>query len=98
VRRDIEISLVESLVSYIDNMEPNSMIKAMLEFKSKALILGRRVGTLLQREIKEGGGPRWRSSKRNGKFRPRNMLRRKRPGRRKGRVTGGEEAARLVEG
>jgi len=26
----------------------------MLEFNSRALILGRRVGTLLQREIKEG--------------------------------------------
>jgi len=31
------------------------MIKAMLEFNRKALILGHRVGTLLQREIKEGG-------------------------------------------
>ncbi|QCD78751.1 hypothetical protein DEO72_LG1g2387 [Vigna unguiculata] len=47
VCRDIEISLAESLVSSIDNMEPNSMIKAMLEFNSKALILGRRMGTLL---------------------------------------------------
>ena len=47
VRWDIEISLVESLVSSIDNMEPNSMIKSMLEFNSKALILGHRVGTLL---------------------------------------------------
>lgn len=55
MRCDIEISLLESLVSFIDNMEPNSMIKVMLEFNSKALILGRRVGTLLQREIKEGG-------------------------------------------
>jgi len=53
--RDIEISLAESLVSSTDNMEPNSMIKAMLEFHSKALILGRKVDTLLQREIKEGG-------------------------------------------
>jgi len=39
----------------MDNMEPNAMIKAMLEFNNKALIMGRRVGTLLQREIKEGG-------------------------------------------
>jgi len=31
------------------------MMKAMLEFNSKALILGRRVGSLLQREIKKGG-------------------------------------------
>jgi len=52
---DIEISLAESLISSIDNIEPNLMIKAMLEFNSKALILGCRVGTLLQSEIKEGG-------------------------------------------
>ena len=52
---DIEISLVESLVYSIDNMEPNSIIKAMLELNNKALILGRKIGALLQREIKEGG-------------------------------------------
>jgi len=37
----------------MDNMEPNAMINTMLEF-NKALILGRRVGTLLQREMKDG--------------------------------------------
>jgi len=37
VRRDTEINLSESLVNSIDNMEPNSMAKAMLEFNSKAL-------------------------------------------------------------
>jgi len=31
------------------------MVKAMLEFSRKALILGRRVGSLYQRELKEGG-------------------------------------------
>ncbi|QCE03683.1 hypothetical protein DEO72_LG8g1708 [Vigna unguiculata] len=36
-------------------MEPSAMVKAMVEFNSKALILGRRVGSLLQKEIKEGG-------------------------------------------
>jgi len=55
VRRDIEINLVESLVKSIDNMEPNAMVKVMLEFNNKALIMGRRVGNLLQRKIKEGG-------------------------------------------
>ncbi|QCD79172.1 hypothetical protein DEO72_LG1g2811 [Vigna unguiculata] len=39
----------------MDNMEPNAMIKATLEVNSKALIMGCRVGTLLQREIKERG-------------------------------------------
>ena len=54
VWRDIEINLSESLVNSIDNMEPNVMVKAMLEFSSKALILGRRVESLYQRELKEG--------------------------------------------
>jgi len=30
------------------------MVKAMVEFSSKALILGRRVGSLYQRELREG--------------------------------------------
>ena len=46
VQRDIDINLSEALVNSIDNMEPNAMVKAMLEFNSKALILGRRVGSL----------------------------------------------------
>ena len=54
VRRDIDINLSEALVNSIDNTELNVRIKAMLEFNSKALILGRRVGTLFQRELKEG--------------------------------------------
>ena len=43
VRKDIEINLSETLVNSIDNMEPYAMVKAMVEFSSKALILGRRV-------------------------------------------------------
>jgi len=54
VRRDIKINLAKFLVNSIDNMEPNAMVKAMLEFSNKALILGRRVGSLYQRELKEG--------------------------------------------
>jgi len=34
-------------------MEPNVMVKAMLEFNSKALILERQVGSFYQRELKE---------------------------------------------
>jgi len=52
--RDIKINLAESLVKFIDNMEPNAMVKAMLEFSNKALIFGHRVGNLYQRELKEG--------------------------------------------
>jgi len=43
------------MVTFMDNMEPTAMIKTMLEFNSKALILGRKVGTLLHKELKEGG-------------------------------------------
>ena len=32
MRCDIEIHLLESMVLSIDNMEPNAMIKTMLEF------------------------------------------------------------------
>lgn len=55
VRRDIDIHFSESMISSMDNMKPNAMIKTMLEFNNKALILGHRVGTLLWRELKEGG-------------------------------------------
>jgi len=51
--KDIEINLSETLVNSIDNMESNAMVKAMVEFSSKALILGRRVGSILQRELKD---------------------------------------------
>ncbi|QCE14706.1 hypothetical protein DEO72_LG11g1710 [Vigna unguiculata] len=54
VRRDIEITLSETLVNSIDSIEPDVLVKAMVEFNSKALILGRRVGSLYQRELKEG--------------------------------------------
>ena len=50
----IEINMPESLIDSIDNMEPNTLVKAMVEFSSKTLILGRRVGSLYQRELKEG--------------------------------------------
>ena len=54
VRRDIEINVPEELINSIDCMEPNALVKAMVEFSSKALILGRRVRSLYQRELKEG--------------------------------------------
>jgi len=54
VLRDIEINLSETLVNSIDNMESNALVKAIVEFSSKALILGRRVGSLYYRELREG--------------------------------------------
>ena len=58
VCHDIEINLSETLVNSIDNMEPNALVKAMVEFSSKVLILGRRVGSLYQKELKEGSRTR----------------------------------------
>ena len=54
VRKDIEINVPESLINSIDNMEPRALVKAMVEFSSKTLLLGRRVGSLYEREVKEG--------------------------------------------
>ena len=54
VRKDIEINMPESLIDSIDNMEANALVKAMVEFSSKTLILSRHVGSLYQRELKEG--------------------------------------------
>jgi len=52
--KDIDINMSKSLIDSIDNMEPNALVKAMVEFSSKTLILSRRVGSLYQRELKEG--------------------------------------------
>ena len=35
-------------------MEPNALVKAMVEFSSNTLILSRSVGSLYQRELQEG--------------------------------------------
>ena len=44
----------ETLINSVDNMEPNALVRTMVEFSSKVLKLGRRVGSLYQRELKEG--------------------------------------------
>ncbi|QCD79222.1 hypothetical protein DEO72_LG1g2861 [Vigna unguiculata] len=54
VRKDIEINMPESLINSIDNMELRALVKAMVEFSSKTLLLSRRVGSLYEREVKEG--------------------------------------------
>ena len=77
VRKDIEINMSESLIDSIDNIEPNALVKAMVELSNKMLILGRRVGSLYQRELKEGSRAR--------KERLTSMPRRKRPRRRRKR-------------
>ena len=54
MRKDIEINRSESLIDSIDNMEPIALVKAMVEFSSKTLILSQWVGSLYQRELKKG--------------------------------------------
>jgi len=54
VRKDIEINVLETLMDSIDNMEPKALVKTMVEFSSKTLLLSRRVGSLYERELKEG--------------------------------------------
>jgi len=54
VRKDIEINMPKSLIDSIDNMKSNALVKAVVEFNSKTLILSRHVGSLYQRELKEG--------------------------------------------
>ncbi|QCD86378.1 hypothetical protein DEO72_LG3g899 [Vigna unguiculata] len=61
IRCDIEINVSETLINLIDSMEPNALVMSMVEFNSKALILGRKVGSLYQRELKEGIGRKLRS-------------------------------------
>ena len=55
MRKDIAINLLDTVINSIDSMEPDHIVRTMVEFGSKALILSRRVGSLYQRELKEGG-------------------------------------------
>ena len=53
VRKDIEINMPEKLINSIDSMEPNHLVRTMVEFSSKVLILRCWVGSLFVRELKE---------------------------------------------
>ena len=55
VRKDIAINLPDTIINSIDNMEADHIVRTMVEFGSKALILSHRVGSLYRREVKEGG-------------------------------------------
>jgi len=55
VRKDISITLPDTIVNSIDNMDAEHIVRTMVEFRSKALVLSRRVGSLYRREVKEGG-------------------------------------------
>jgi len=55
VRKDISITLPDTVVNSIDNMDAEHIMRTMVEFGSKALVLSRRVRSLYRREVKEGG-------------------------------------------
>jgi len=55
VRKDISINLPDTIINSIDGMEADHIVRTMVEFGSKALILSCRVGSLYRREVKEGG-------------------------------------------
>ena len=55
VRKDIAINLPDTIINSIYSMEADHIVRTMVEFGSKALILSRRVGSLYRRELKEGG-------------------------------------------
>jgi len=54
VRKDIDINLPETIINSIDSMELDHLVRTMVEFGSKALILSHQVGSLYRREVKEG--------------------------------------------
>ncbi|QCD87621.1 hypothetical protein DEO72_LG3g2159 [Vigna unguiculata] len=55
VRKYISIDLPDTVVNSIDNMEVDHIVRTMVEFGSKALVLSRRVWSLYRREVKEVG-------------------------------------------
>ncbi|QCD96018.1 hypothetical protein DEO72_LG6g720 [Vigna unguiculata] len=52
--KDITINLSEIVTNSIDSIEPDHLVRTMVEFGRKALILSHRVGSLYRREVKEG--------------------------------------------
>ncbi|QCD79317.1 hypothetical protein DEO72_LG1g2956 [Vigna unguiculata] len=55
VRKDISIDLPDTVVNSIDNMDVDHIVRTMVEFGGKALVLSRHVGSLYRREVKEVG-------------------------------------------
>jgi len=47
-KKDIAINLPDTIINSIDGMEADYIVRTMVEFGSKALILSRRVGSLYQ--------------------------------------------------
>jgi len=58
MRKDISITLPDTIINSIDGMDADHIVRTMVEFGSKALVLSRRVASLYKREVKEGGRER----------------------------------------
>jgi len=52
VRKGVDINLDEDVTKSLDDMDLVAAIQALLEFSSKTLIMGHKVGGLLQKGIK----------------------------------------------
>jgi len=55
MRKDISITLPDTILNSIDGMDVDHLVRTMVEFGSKALVLSQRVGSLYRREVKERG-------------------------------------------
>ncbi|QCD87596.1 hypothetical protein DEO72_LG3g2134 [Vigna unguiculata] len=53
IRKNIAINLPDTIINSIGSVEADHIVRTMVEFGSKALILSRRVGSLYQKEVKE---------------------------------------------
>jgi len=58
VRKDISITFPDTIVNSIDGMDADDIVRTMVEFGSKALVLSCCVGSLYKREVKKGGRER----------------------------------------
>jgi len=51
VRKDISITLPDTVVNSIDNMDAEHIVRTMVEFGIKALVLSQRVGSLYTKAV-----------------------------------------------
>jgi len=54
VRKDISITLPDTILNSIDGIDVDHLVRTMVEFGSKALVLSQRVGSRYRREVNEG--------------------------------------------
>ena len=54
MRTDILITLPDTILNSIDGIDVDHLVRTMVEFGSKALVLSQRVGSRYRREVNEG--------------------------------------------